>query len=267
MDDFGYQKDDKPSNFSDLTKRIFLASATLFSIACFIYITINAYYFVYQDKSGNIEVIKSPEGPIKVTEEQNSEEDQEGMKVDHSIYDDIFGSKKGVTEQIKPRIMKNPQPAIAPKAKEIDRRLIKDDEEKKESTTRNSAKNNEKIVIFSEKKNEKPTKDLLTKEIGSEKKIAEPITVKKSEKRAVRVQVAAMSSEDAAQENWNKLNRLYSDLFSGLKPFIEKVDLGKRGTFYRLQIGNFYNQIEAEEFCNKYVVQGQKSRADCIIVE
>jgi hypothetical protein len=45
------------------------------------------------------------------------------------------------------------------------------------------------------------------------------------------------------------------------------VSLGKRGIFYRLQIGEFFNQIEAEEFCGKYVAQTKKSRADCIVVE
>ena len=51
------------------------------------------------------------------------------------------------------------------------------------------------------------------------------------------------------------------------KYFIEEADLGRRGVFYRLQIGDFFNQIDAEEFCTRFVSQAQKTRSDCIIVE
>jgi hypothetical protein len=96
---------------------------------------------------------------------------------------------------------------------------------------------------------------------------AAPAKKLSGKKVMVRVQVAAMTSKEAAQDNWKKLNRLYPDLFGDFKPFIEKVDLGKRGIFYRLQVGNFFNQVEAEEFCSRYVAKAQKSRADCIVVE
>jgi hypothetical protein len=76
-----------------------------------------------------------------------------------------------------------------------------------------------------------------------------------------------MTSKSAADEQWTRLSRRYSNLFSGLKPFTEAVNLGKKGIFYRLQIGNFYNQIEAEEFCSRYVAQAGKTKADCIVVE
>ena len=76
-----------------------------------------------------------------------------------------------------------------------------------------------------------------------------------------------MTSVKSAEDYWVKLNEAYSRLLSSLDPYIEEVDLGKRGTFYRLQVGTFYNQIEAEEFCNKYVAKTHKTRADCIIVE
>jgi hypothetical protein len=76
-----------------------------------------------------------------------------------------------------------------------------------------------------------------------------------------------MSSRDAASEHWQKFSGRYSSIFSDLKPFIEKVDLGKRGIFFRLQVGNFPSQIEAEKFCSQYVIQTRKNSADCIVVE
>jgi hypothetical protein len=86
-------------------------------------------------------------------------------------------------------------------------------------------------------------------------------------KKIVRVQIAAMSSREIAEDQWKKLLRMNPDLFVNLRIVIQKVDLGKRGIFYRLQIGDFFNQIEAENFCQKYISQTQKSRADCIVVE
>lgn len=289
MEDFGYKKDDAGGKFSDLTKKIFLVGATLFSIAFFGYVTLNAYYFVYQDKDSDIEIIKAEEGPIKVLEENNIES-KDALQIDRSIYEDIFGNKKESLKQGNPKIHSAPEPVLPPKSAELDRRLIKsrdvmlqesvpdidsNPEIKKAEAKKPEARAQEKqkIIIYSENnkaaegsKAPAPTQDLLTKTDGETRTIKTKPAAK-SEKRAVHVQVAAMTSKSAAQEQWEKLNRLYPSLFSGLKSFTEEVNLGKRGVFYRLQIGNFYNQIEAEEFCNRYVAQTQKSKADCIVVE
>lgn len=260
MDDFGYKKDESQSKFTEISKRGFLIGATLFSIACFIYITINAYYFVYQDdKNSDIEVIKAEEGPIKVIEEKVEEENK--SQIDRTIYEDIFGNKAHKKETSNPKIHAAPAPAIPPKI-EPDRRLVK------ETTSIGEVKKEQKIIVFSDNnKKEDPSKDLLTKASGKEKSETPKTTPKKSEKRTIRVQLAAMSSKNTANESWEKVSNLYPKLFSNLKPFIEEANLGKRGMFYRLQVGNFFNQVEAEEFCNKYVTQAKKSRGDCIIVE
>jgi hypothetical protein len=82
-----------------------------------------------------------------------------------------------------------------------------------------------------------------------------------------RVQVAALSSKNSAVEYWSRLKKSYPSLLSNLNYFTSEVNLGKKGTFYRLQIGNFKNQVDAEEFCRKFISQSGKSKADCIIVE
>ncbi|MBP7710526.1 MAG: SPOR domain-containing protein [Rickettsiales bacterium] len=261
MEDFGYKKDESQSKLTDISKRGFLIGATLFSIACFVYVTINAYYFVYQDENSDIEVIKAEEGPIKVVEEK-VEDAGSAMQIDRTIYEDIFGNKARRVETANPKIRHAPTPALPPKAEEVDRRLIK------ETGAIGEVKKEQKIVVYSDAaKKEEPSKDLLTKTSGEERTtVAKPVAPK-SQKRAIRVQVAAMTSKAAADDTWKKLSKLYSGLFSGLKPFVEEADLGKRGIFYRLQIGNFFNQVEAEEFCEKYVAQTKKSRGDCIVVE
>ncbi len=90
---------------------------------------------------------------------------------------------------------------------------------------------------------------------------------KKDRARIVRVQIAAMSSKSVAEANWQKLKTEHGKIFSKLKPFIEEINLGKKGSFYRLQVGNFFNQVEAEEFCIKYINATHKNKADCIVVE
>lgn len=248
MEDFGYKKTDDKTEVPGVAKRVLLGFATLFSIAIFIYITISAYYFVHQDKNSDIETIHSPEGPIKVVEKEQENE----IQVDHNIYEDIFGSKKSALKNKNVKIRANVEPALPHKEESL---------VKKE-------KNEEKILVYSSEKKE-PNKQVLTQNVDSEKRdnTAPAPKQKNTEKRIVRVQIAAMSSNEAAKQQWTKLNNSYSSLFSDLKPYVEKVDLGKRGIFYRLQIGNFPDQISAEKFCNRYVAQTQKSSADCIIVE
>ena len=93
---------------------------------------------------------------------------------------------------------------------------------------------------------------------------AQPALRKRS---AIRVQISAMSSKENCEEYWKKISRLHPEIFSGTKYFIEEVDLGRRGIFFRLQIGEFFNQIDAEEFCTRFVSKAQKTRSDCIVVE
>ncbi len=263
MEDFGYLKEEK-SKFSELLKRFFLIGATLFSIACFIYVTISAYNFVYNDQNNNVETIKSPEGEIKVTEEALVNVDTEKEKT-NSIYDDIFGSRK---ESLTPKIHLAPEPTLPPK-REKKPAVVVDSIDVMDKVDHKAQKDQRIVVYTDQKKEEAGSKDLLTK--GSvpakETHTNAAVTKKSSNRGLIKVQIAALTSQSAVDDYWKKLNRLNSRLFSGLKLSTEKVDLGKRGLFYRVQIGNFANQIEAEEFCKSYVSQTQKSKADCIMVE
>lgn len=93
------------------------------------------------------------------------------------------------------------------------------------------------------------------------------LNVKESKKKYSRVQLAALKSEDLADQYWSNIKKDNPSLVSGLKNFVQKVDLGKRGVFYRLQIGNFKDQLDAEDFCIKYIAKTKAKKSDCIIVE
>lgn len=269
MEDFGYQKNyDGDDKFRSVLKQIFLSLAALFSMAAFIYVTVSAYNYFYQDSS-EIRTIKSPEGEIKVIEEEEEEKKEDTMQIDHKIYEDIFGSKKGLNNQAKAVIKTAPEPALPPQEKPVNKKEIVKNSEKNNSAE--DIKNNipaQKIVVLSDKKPEQNSKDLLTKMDGEKRDNTAVPAKKLSNKRPkIRVQLAAMTSKESAQQSWKNLQHSYPTLFDDLDVFIEKADLGKRGIFYRLQIGNFFNQVDAEKFCNRYVAAAKRSRADCIIVE
>ena len=253
MEDFGYQKNyDGDDRFSHILKRIFLSLAALFSVAAFIYVTVSAYNYVYEDKISEIKTVKSPKNPIKVIKEDSPR--QESMRIDHKIYEDIFGTKKSSKKVKTAKIKNSPAPAIPPK--------------KVKKPSARKTKDSQKLIVFSEIKKDKNNKDLLTKLDGDKRDNSAAKPRKSSKRKArVRVQVAAMSSNKSAQKTWRSLKRSYPTLFNNLEPFIKKVNLGKRGIFYRLQIGDFFNQVEAESFCRRYVAAAKKSKADCIIVE
>ena len=77
-----------------------------------------------------------------------------------------------------------------------------------------------------------------------------------------RVQLAALRSEQAADDQWKKLQKAYPDLLGSLASTVVKVDLGDKGTFYRLQAGAL-SEAAAKKLCEE-----MKSRkADCIVVK
>jgi hypothetical protein len=90
---------------------------------------------------------------------------------------------------------------------------------------------------------------------------------KKNSRGLARIQVAALSSKDSAKKYWSKLKKDYPALFVNLNYYITEADLGKRGIFYRLQVGNFRGQVEAEKFCQEFISKSSKAKAGCIIVE
>lgn len=64
-----------------------------------------------------------------------------------------------------------------------------------------------------------------------------------------RVQVASMSSEGAAQREWQRLQDQVGDLLGNLTMQVERAVIEGRGTFYRVQAGNL-QRGEATSLCN-----------------
>jgi hypothetical protein len=266
-EDFGYLKDDERNKMSKVAKRALLVGAVFFSISCFIYITINAYYFAYHDQENNIKLIKSPDFQIKIIDTQESAKSIQG--IDKSVYDNIIGNSNLVKENINSaKIIK---PANAPIAS--NRGYSAYSANTRKSTDTPSKKINSNNIVVYDKNKDSPTNNINAinapkKELEKEPSVNSKASNYNSSIRGLsRVQIAALSSRVSTAEYWARLNGKYPALFSGYSYFVQEVNLGARGTFYRLQVGNFKNQVDAERFCTQFISQTKKSRADCIIVE
>jgi cell division protein FtsN len=73
------------------------------------------------------------------------------------------------------------------------------------------------------------------------------------------LQIGAYKSEDEAASAWKSYTAKHS-VAAGRSDSIQKVDLGAKGTWYRLRIAGFANKDAAEALCTKLKADG----GDCI---
>jgi cell division protein FtsN len=78
-----------------------------------------------------------------------------------------------------------------------------------------------------------------------------------------RLQLGAVRTEEAAKQEWQRLQRAQSDLLGKLSLTAARVDLGDKGIFYRIQSGPIADGAEAAQSCATL-----KSRnVGCILVK
>ena len=248
MEDFGYLKYEEQSKTGTFIKKGLIIGAVILSLFCFGYITISAYYFVYHEEDGNIKVIKSPKRPIKIVKDKN-DSNIIIKNLDKTVYENIVNGKKESLYKEDIKIVQTPANSIVKNTSKSD--LIK----------------HSRIIDSDKNKELPPSNKFVAKD---QTKVIEDDSeyIEKAGVPINRVQIAALSSRESVKEYWSKLKKEYPKLFSKeLKPYVKRVDLGKKGIFYRLQIGNFNNQVDAENFCIEFINKAQKNKVDCIIVE
>lgn len=76
------------------------------------------------------------------------------------------------------------------------------------------------------------------------------------------VQLAALSSHDAAQTEWARLRHSHPTLLSGRTPEVDQADRDGR-TIYRLRTGGFASVAEATAFCK----QARAQRVACTLAD
>jgi cell division septation protein DedD len=70
------------------------------------------------------------------------------------------------------------------------------------------------------------------------------------------VQVSAERSDAKAQSSFKTLQSRYPDILGGRSLLIRRVALGKKGTFYRAQIGPFDTVEQAKRLCARLKSSG-----------
>lgn len=83
-----------------------------------------------------------------------------------------------------------------------------------------------------------------------------------AEGKGYRLQIAAVRSPEAARQEWERLKRLHGDVLGALGYAAERVDLGERGIFYRIQAGPIADAAKAKRECGELKRRG----VGCILV-
>ncbi len=99
-----------------------------------------------------------------------------------------------------------------------------------------------------ETENKKVTASDITDVITKKKKEEKP---KKNQnaKSGYKIQLGSFRNEGDANISWKNLKKKIPDLLKNFSEYIEKVDLGEKGIFYRLQVTGFKSESEARKLC------------------
>lgn len=69
--------------------------------------------------------------------------------------------------------------------------------------------------------------------------------------KGVHIWLASMKSSDEAEDHWKEVKDQHASVLGGLSPLFTKVDLGTRGTYYRVMVGPIDNRDLAQNLCQQ----------------
>lgn len=78
------------------------------------------------------------------------------------------------------------------------------------------------------------------------------------------LQLASYRSLNTARRSWERFKKKHPSLLQDLVLRVQQVQLAGRGTFYRLQVGPFPNELTALDVCQQLKQRGHRS---CIVVK
>lgn len=82
-----------------------------------------------------------------------------------------------------------------------------------------------------------------------------------------RAQLIALKNKQQAHNFVEKTKKMYGNILKNLNVSIFEIDLGEKGIFYRVQVGNFNTKSDASKFCDEYLKITIKSPTNCIVVK
>jgi hypothetical protein len=77
------------------------------------------------------------------------------------------------------------------------------------------------------------------------------------------LQLGALKTEEAAKNEWLKLQRQNSDVLGKLSLSISRVELAAKGTYYRIQAGPIADEAKAAQDCSALTSR----KIACILVK
>ncbi|HTZ78684.1 MAG TPA: SPOR domain-containing protein [Stellaceae bacterium] len=81
--------------------------------------------------------------------------------------------------------------------------------------------------------------------------------------RGYRLQVGAVRTAESAAQEWARIKRQNGDLVGSLGVATERVDLGDKGVFYRIQAGPLADGAEADRICSAL----RQRNVGCLLVK
>jgi len=69
-------------------------------------------------------------------------------------------------------------------------------------------------------------------------------------------QIGAFKSQEEANTGWAAFKRAHASALGGMSPNIVAVDLGEKGTWYRVRTGAFADRAAASDFCARLKAEG-----------
>jgi cell division septation protein DedD len=77
------------------------------------------------------------------------------------------------------------------------------------------------------------------------------------------VQVSSQRSEDQALASFASMQSRFPSILGGIRPTIQRADLGEQGIYYRVRIGPWTSRAEATEVCERLQAAG----GDCFVAD
>jgi hypothetical protein len=78
-----------------------------------------------------------------------------------------------------------------------------------------------------------------------------------------KIQLAAVKSEQAARQEWGRMQKAHPDLLGDMRLTVQRADLGDKGVFFRIQGGPLPDRTTAEDVCAEL----KSTKQPCLVVK
>ena len=78
-----------------------------------------------------------------------------------------------------------------------------------------------------------------------------------------KIQLAAVKTEQAARQEWGRMQKAHPDLLADMRLTVQRADLGDKGVFFRIQGGPLPDRTPAEDVCAEL----KSSKQPCLVVK